>query len=79
MGFDAMERERELIEEVERLLPDFARACQNDSADFILMSQDAFAPQFGADEISLLGKAIKYAGIAGKEVRIVPSKRSPAS
>ena len=79
MGFEAMDRERKLIEEVERLLPEFVQACRNEKGGFILMSQDAFAPQFSDQELCLLGKAIKYAGIAGKKVRILPSKRARAS
>ena len=38
-----------------------------------LIHQDAFAPKLGSDEMFLLGKAIKYAGLMGKEVRIIPS------
>jgi len=48
-------------------------ACDLQSADFVLMHQDTFGPLLGASELLLLGKAIKYAGIFGKEVRIVPS------
>jgi hypothetical protein len=31
----------------------------------------------GSNEIFLLGKAIKYAGLIGKEVRIIPPTRRP--
>jgi hypothetical protein len=47
------------------------------SADSVIMHQDAFAPMLGSNEIFLLGKAIKYAGLAGKEVRIIPSAPQP--
>jgi hypothetical protein len=46
--------------------------------DCILMQQDAFAPAYGPSELLLLGKAIKYAGLMGKEVRIIPSLRQPS-
>ena len=42
------------------------------------MHQDAFAPMLGSNEIFLLGKAIKYAGLNGKEVRIIPAAQKPA-
>ncbi len=76
---DAMERERLLIQEVEALVPAFVEACRNEEADFVIMSQDAFAPEYGSLELVLLAKAIKYAGIVGKELRIVPAKRPAAS
>jgi hypothetical protein len=72
-----LDRERLLREEVERALPEFVNACQ-EHADVVIMHQDAFAPMLGSNEIFLLGKAIKYAGLNGKEVRIIPSTRKPA-
>jgi hypothetical protein len=72
MADSVLDRERLLREEVERELPEFATACQG-SIDVILMYQDAFAPMLGSNEIFLLGKAIKYAGLNGKEIRIIPS------
>jgi hypothetical protein len=77
MADTVLDRERLLREEVERELPEFVRACQED-ADFVVMHQDAFAPMLGSNEIFLLGKAIKYAGLSGKEVRIIPSACKPA-
>jgi hypothetical protein len=77
MSDNVLERERLLREEVERELPEFVRACAANS-DFVIMHQDAFAPMLGSNEIFLLGKAIKYAGLVGKEVRIVPSARQPS-
>lgn len=71
------DRERQLVEEIQSRLPEFVAACDAD-ADFVLMHQDAFAPGLGNDEIILLGKAIKYAGLIGKEVRIIPSQRKPS-
>jgi hypothetical protein len=51
-------------------------ACHG-NADFVIMHQDAFAPMLGSNELFLLGKAIKYAGLNGKEVRIIPTTRKP--
>jgi hypothetical protein len=75
---DVMERTRRLIEEIQGALPEFAHACEAKGADFVLMHQDGFAPNLGNDEIFLLGKAIKYAGLMGREVRIIPSQRLPS-
>jgi hypothetical protein len=78
MPEDLMEKERKLIAEVESVLPEFVQACHAKNSDFVLMQQDAFAPKFGEYELLLLGRAIKYAGLMGKEVRILPSKRLPS-
>ena len=72
-----LDRERLLREEIERDLPDFVNACHT-NADFVIMHQDAFAPMLGSNEIFLLGKAIKYAGLNGKEVRIIAAAQKPA-
>lgn len=77
MQENVLERERVLREEVERDLPDFARACAG-REEVVIMHQDAFAPNLGSSELFLLGKAIKYAGLVGKEVRIVPATRLPS-
>ena len=78
MADNELDRERHLIEEIERDLPEFAAACRTTKANFVIMHQDAFAPKFGTEELLLLGKAIKYAGVTGKEVRIVPTRRDPS-
>jgi hypothetical protein len=72
MDSSQLDRERALIEDVKRDLPSWVQAC-NSLNDFVIMTQDAFAPQLGASECLLLGKAIKYAGLVGKEVRVIPS------
>jgi hypothetical protein len=77
MADTVLDRERLLREEIERELPDFVNACHA-NADFVIMHQDAFAPMLGSNEIFLLGKAIKYAGLSGKEVRIIPTAQKPA-
>jgi hypothetical protein len=65
---------QDLKSEIEAKLPDFARACQSD-VDMVLMHQDAFAAGYQDHEFTLLGKAVKYAGICGKEVRVVGRNR----
>ena len=42
----------------------------------MLLHQDAFAGDYQEDEYMLLGKAIKYAGLRGKEVRVIGKNRS---
>jgi hypothetical protein len=78
MAEDILERERRLIHEVRSALPQFAAACEMTGADSVIMAQDAFAPMLGDYEITLLGKAVKYAGLMGKEVHIVPSRPLPS-
>ena len=43
-------------------------------AAYSVMQQDGFAPAFRTSELPLLG----YAGLMGKEVRIIPSLRQPS-
>ena len=78
MTDDTMERERKLIEEIQSVLPEFVQACNSRQSDFIIMSQEAFAPMLGEYELLLLGKAIKYAGLIGKEVRVIASRPLPS-
>jgi hypothetical protein len=37
----------------------------------VLLHQDAFAADYQEDEYALLGMAVKYAGLRGKEVRVI--------
>jgi hypothetical protein len=55
-------------------LPDFARSCR-DSADVVIIHQDSFAADYQDEEYMLFGKAIKCAGIYGKEIRIIGKNR----
>jgi hypothetical protein len=41
-----------------------------------MLHQDAFAADYQEDEYTLLGMAIKYAGLRGKEVRVTGKNRS---
>lgn len=71
---ELMEKEAALAAEVERLLPDFVNSCR-DKADVVIIHQDAFAADYQDGEYALLGKAIKFAGLRGKEVRIIGKNR----
>ena len=72
---ERMQRESRLIAIIRKKLPDFAKACSDD-AELVLLHQDAFAADYQEDEYTLLGMAIKYAGLRGKEVRVIGKNRS---
>jgi len=63
---DRMPRESSLIAT--------ARMCADD-VEHVLLHQDAFAADYQDDECILLGMAIKYAGLRGKEVRVIGKNR----
>jgi hypothetical protein len=67
---ERMQRESSLIATIRTKLPDFAKACADDT-ELVLLHQDAFAADYQDDEYLLLGMAIKYAGLRGKEVRVI--------
>jgi hypothetical protein len=67
-------RKAALAAEIGRLLPDFVKSCGKNE-DFVIIHQDSFAADYQQDEYTLLGKAIKFAGLHGKEVRIIGSNR----
>jgi len=69
------QRKKELIEAIEGQLPDFGHAVKNETNDMVILHQDAFAADYQDEEYALLGKAIKYAGIYKKEVRIQGGNR----
>ena len=69
-----MEKEAALVAEIEHLSPDFVNSCC-DQAAVVIIHQDAFAADSQDHEYALLGKAIKFAGLHGKEVRIVAKNR----
>jgi hypothetical protein len=73
-GEELRERETLLIAEIERLLPEFARACRG-SEDVVIIHQDSFAADYQDEEYTLFGKAIKFAGLHGKEVRVIGKNR----
>jgi len=49
---------------------------QQPETELVLLHQDAFAADYQEDEYKLLGMAIKYAGLRGKEVRVIGKNRS---
>jgi hypothetical protein len=63
-------REREFKEAFERDPPEYAKMCRGEES-VIIFRQDAFAADYEPNEFSLLGIAIKYDGLMGKEVRII--------
>jgi hypothetical protein len=68
-------KEANLIAAVEKMLPDFARACRARDTPVVVMHQDAFAADYQQEEYRLMGMAIKFAGICGKEVHIIGTNR----
>jgi hypothetical protein len=68
------QREAALSAEIRRLLPDFVESCRK-HADLVIIHQDSFAADYQQDEYALLGKAIKFAGLHGKELRIIGTNR----
>lgn len=68
------QREAALSAEIRRLLPDFVQSCRNNE-DVVIIHQDSFAADYQQDEYALLGKAIKFAGLHGKELRIIGTNR----
>ena len=72
---ERMQREANLIAAIRAKLPDFARMCADDT-ELVMLHQDAFAADYQEDEYMLLGMAIKYAGLRGKEVRVIGKNRS---
>ena len=71
---ERMQRESSLIATIRTELPEFAKACADDT-ELVLLHQDAFAADYQEDEYTLLGMAIKYAGLRGKEVRLIGKNR----
>jgi hypothetical protein len=71
---ERIEKEATLAAEIERLLPDFVNSCRDQTA-VVIIHQDGFAADYQDDEYALLGKVIKFAGLYGKEVRIVGKNR----
>ena len=67
-------RKAALSAEIRRLLPDFVQSCLKNE-EMVIIHQDSFAADYQQDEYTLLGKAIKYAGLHGKELRIIGTNR----
>ena len=71
---EIMQREANLVRTVQEKLPNFVKMCADD-VEVVVLHQDAFAADYEDDEFCLLGMAIKYAGLCGKEVQIVGKNR----
>ena len=69
-----MSTNEEKLRDALRSTPEWLRACESDSASQIITNQHAFAAGYQDEEIYLLGCAIKYAGLHGKRVIIIPLK-----
>lgn len=69
-------KESQLITTIEEELPDFARMVRDPSNDTVLIHQDGFAADYQEHEYKLLGMAIKFVGLCGKEVHIIGKNRS---
>src|SRR5262249_61365600 len=67
-----------LIATIRAKLPDLAGMCADDS-ELVMLHQDSFAADYQDDEYALLGMATKYAGLRGKEVRVIGKNRSTLS
>jgi len=51
-------------------LPELSKMVK-EKADVVVLHQDAFAADYQMDEYILLGMAIKYIGLSGKEILII--------
>jgi hypothetical protein len=68
------ERQAVLSTEIKHLLPNFVESCRKNQ-DMVIIHQYSFAADYQDDEYALLGKVIKFAGLYGKEVRIIGTNR----
>jgi hypothetical protein len=62
---------KDFIASIEKMLPDFTRACRAHNVPIVIMHQGAFAADYQGEEYRLLGMATKFAGIGGKEISII--------
>lgn len=69
------QREAYLMAAIEAKLPEFARACREDDIPTIILHQDAFAADYQEEEYRLLGMAIKFAGVYGRDVLVSGTNR----
>ena len=70
-----MKQEAALIATIREKLPEFVKACADDT-ELVLLHQGSFAADYQDEEYTPLGRAIKYAGLRGKEVRVIGKNRS---
>lgn len=69
------QREATLVAVIETNLPEFAQACRQVDIPAIILHQDAFAADYQEEEYRLLGMAVKFAGIYGREVLLSSTNR----
>jgi hypothetical protein len=67
-------KEAALWAEITRLLPNFVESCRKNE-DMVVIHQDSFAADYQDEEYALLGMVIKFAGLHGKEIRIIGTNR----
>jgi hypothetical protein len=68
------QRQQDFKTEFERTLPEYAKMCRGPEP-VVIFHQDAFAADYQLTEFTLLGMAIKYAGLVGKEVHVIGQSR----
>jgi hypothetical protein len=59
---------------VEHYLPSFVEAVESE-AGVLVLHQDAFAAGYDVDEYTILGMAVKYAGLYGREIHVIGTNR----
>lgn len=69
------QREADLIAAIEASLPEFALACHEDDIPIIILHQDAFTADYQEEEYRLLGMAVKFPGIYGRDVLVSGTNR----
>ncbi len=72
---EAKDRVEVLRATVKKYLPDFARgvaeiAAKGEQDSTMILHQDAFAAGYDHDEYTLLGMAVKYAGLHGVQLTV---------
>jgi hypothetical protein len=70
MSDEIIKRQGDLIKYIESNLEKFAEMVKNNKESEIVLHQDAFAADLQEQEY-ILGKAIKYAGLRGRNLKIL--------
>ena len=60
--------------QIDRQTDIHGRICR-DNANLVIIHQDSFAADYQDKEYALFGKAMKFAGIYGKEIRVIGKTR----
>ena len=72
------QRKEVLTKVIADRLPELLKLAEAEP-NVVLLHQDAFAADYQEEEYYLLGAAIKYLGLKGKEVRIIGTNRETLS